>query len=99
MCFKQLYILAGMATLAASPVFSQSIGGGTVAGSVKDPSGAVIVHAKVVLRNPVTGYEQTATTGTDGAFRFTNIPLNPYELTASASAFAEIGRASCRERV
>ena len=88
MCLKQLYILAGMATLAASPVFSQSIGGGTVAGSVKDPSGAVIVHAKVVLRNPVTGYEQTATTGTDGAFRFTNIPLNPYELTASASAFA-----------
>ncbi len=89
MYFKHLYILMGLALLGAGPVFSQSIGGGTLAGSVKDPSGAVIVHAKVVLRNPVTGYVQTATTGTDGAFRFNNIPLNPYELTAGASGFAE----------
>ncbi|HXN46621.1 MAG TPA: TonB-dependent receptor, partial [Bryobacteraceae bacterium] len=88
MYFKHLYLLVGLALLAGTPVFSQSISGGTVAGSVKDPSGAVIVHAKVMLRNSVTGYEQTATTGADGAFRFNNVPLNPYRLNASASGFA-----------
>ncbi len=89
MFFKHLYILAGMAILAAGLAFSQSISGGTVSGTVADPSGAVIVHAKVVLRNPVTGYEQTATTGADGSFRFNNIPPNPYALTASAHGFAD----------
>src|SRR6202142_3563926 len=88
MYFKHLYLLVGLALLASAPGFSQSISGGTVAGSVKDPSGAVIVHAKVMLRNSVTGYEQTATTGADGAFRFNNVPLNPYRLNASASGFA-----------
>src|SRR6202142_3684622 len=88
MYFKHLYLLVGLALLASAPGFSQSISGGTVAGSVKDPSGAVIVHAKVMLRNSVTGYEQTSTTGADGAFRFNNVPLNPYRLNASASGFA-----------
>ena len=89
MCLKQLYLTAGMALLAACPAFSQSISGGTVAGSVTDPSGAVIPSAKVALRNAVTGYEQTAVTGADGAFRFNNVPQNPYKLTAIASGFGE----------
>jgi hypothetical protein len=89
MCFKHLCSLAALALLAAGPLFGQSISGGTVAGSVADPSGAVIPSAKVVLQNAVTGYEQTVVTAADGSFRFNNIPQNPYKLTASAPGFVE----------
>jgi len=89
MQFNYLPRLIGLALLSAGPQFCQSISGGTVVGSVTDPSGAVMVHAKLVLRNPVTGYEQTVVTGADGSFRFNNIPQNPYALTASAHGFAD----------
>ena len=41
----------------------------------------------VVLRNAVSGYSQSATTSTDGSFRLTNIPPNPYHLQITASGF------------
>jgi len=87
MQFNYLHGLIGLAFLSAGLLVGQSIGGGTVGGTVTDPSGAVIVHARVVLRNAVTGYEQTTVTGADGSFRFNNIPTNPYGLTASARGF------------
>ncbi len=71
-----------------APVFCQSINSGTVSGVVSDPSGAVITNAKIELRNPVTGYVQSAASNAAGAFRLTNIPPNSYQLSASASGFA-----------
>ncbi len=66
---------------------AQSINSGTVTGTVTDPSGAVVKGARVGLRNPVTGYEQSAVTDISGSFRFNNIPQNNYRLTASAAGF------------
>jgi hypothetical protein len=54
---------------------------------VKDPSGAVIAGANVEIRNPVSGYTRTAQTGTDGTFRFSNVPFNPYHLVVSEAGF------------
>jgi Carboxypeptidase regulatory-like domain/TonB-dependent Receptor Plug Domain len=68
-------------------MLGQSINSGTITGTVKDPSGAVIANAVVGLRNPITSYEQTVTTGADGSFRLNNIPQNNYQLTISASGF------------
>jgi hypothetical protein len=71
------------------PVSGQSLGNaGTIEGSVADPSGAAIVQAAVSIRNAVTGYHQSTTTDKDGAFRFTNIPPNPYHLEVTAPGFA-----------
>ena len=67
---------------------SQSISGGTVAGTITDPSGALVVGAQVRIANAVTGYQQTTTTDTAGAYRFNNVPLNEYTVTATASGFA-----------
>ena len=68
--------------------FAQSISSGTINGTVTDPSGAVVRGAAVLLRNPVTGYEQSAITDESGSFRFNNIPQNNYQLTAMASGFS-----------
>ena len=74
--------------LASGSAYSQSINSGTVTGIVTDQSGAVISHAGVQIRNPVTGYEQSVKTDNTGAFRFNNIPQNPYQLTVTADRFA-----------
>ena len=66
---------------------AQSIGSGTVTGTVVDPSGATIPGASVSIHNPITNYNQTATTDASGAFRFTNVPLNSYHLDAEAAGF------------
>jgi hypothetical protein len=88
MRFIHFLNLVGLALLASSPIFSQSISSGTVTGTVTDPSGAVISDAGVQLRNSVTGYEQSTKTDNTGAFRFNNVPHNPYRLTVTADGFA-----------
>ncbi len=71
------------------PAQAQSLGNaGTIEGSVLDPSGAAVANAKVTVHNPVSGYEQSTMTGTDGSFRLSNIPPNPYHLEVSAPGFA-----------
>src|SRR5580698_203112 len=64
--------------------------GGTVRGSVLDPSGAVIKGAVVEIHNPVSQYNQTTQTNDQGNFEFDNIPFNNYHVTATAQGFQAI---------
>jgi len=89
---KRLLALAALLLLACCPtqrVFGQSLGNaGTVEGTVVDPSGGAVAKAEVTLQNPVSGYNQMAVSGSDGMFRLSNIPPNPYHLEVKASGFA-----------
>ena len=69
------------------PTSAQSINSGTVTGTVKDPSGAIVAGAQVLLSNPVTGYQQKTITDSFGTYRFNNIPRNTYRLSAEAAGF------------
>src|SRR5689334_21504252 len=72
----------------ACPGHSQSVSSsGTIRGSVVDPTGAAVARASVRIQNPVTGYDQSATTDSKGTFEFPNIPYNNYHLTATAPGF------------
>ena len=73
---------------APRPALAQLGNSGSIEGTVKDPSGAVVVGATVEITNPVTGFERQATTGSDGSFRIENIPFNPYHVTVNAAGFA-----------
>jgi hypothetical protein len=76
-----------------STVQAQSLGNaGTIEGTVVDPSGAAVPKAVVTIHNPVTNYQQSTATDTTGAFRFTNVPPNPYHLEMRASGFAVLGK-------
>ena len=67
---------------------AQSAGNsGSISGTVEDPTGAVVPNATVEIRNPVSGYDRSATTDTSGKFSLPNIPYNPYHLTANATGF------------
>lgn len=68
----------------APSLSAQTLVSGDLAGSITDPTGAVIPNATVTLTNTATGAKQTATTGGDGGYRFSL--LNPGRYTVSASA-------------
>ena len=56
-------------------------------GSVKDESGAVIVGAKVTLRNSQTNVGRTKITDRDGGYLFDLMPIGAYELTVEQAGF------------
>jgi hypothetical protein len=55
---------------------------------VVDPAGAAVAKATVNIHNAVTGYRQVTITGSDGLFRFGNIPPNSYHVEVTATGFA-----------
>src|ERR1700687_5775396 len=61
--------------------------GGSISGTIKDRSGAVIPDVAVIVRNVDTGVERTSSTNGDGFFAFTVIPVGHYEMEISHAGF------------
>jgi hypothetical protein len=78
--------------LNASLALAQIGNSGSIEGTVKDPSGAAIPGATVQITNVVSGLSRTTTTASDGSFRFTNVPFNPYHLSVSVSGFDSLSQ-------
>src|SRR5499426_1685753 len=88
-----IILLAGLLYSMPASGLSQSRGSaGTVSGLVSDPNGAVIAGAKVVIQNPLTGYRRVTTTDEVGAFRFSDVPQNNYQLSVSANGFGSVSQ-------
>jgi len=77
-----------------APVFAaQSAGNaGTVAGTITDPTGAILPGASVTIRNVVSGYERTSVSDGSGHYQFTNVPFNPYRMSISATGFSSVAQ-------
>src|SRR5258708_15721899 len=88
--FRGFAILALVLSLwiGAIPAGAQLGNSGSIEGVVKDATGGAIASAKIEISNPVTGYRRETVTGSDGSFRFTNVPFNPYHLVVTADGFA-----------
>ena len=65
---------------------------GSVSGTVVGPDGAAMPGVVLLLRNAITGFSASATTGRDGSFRFVNVPFNPYELHVEVQGFKTVHR-------
>jgi len=62
----------------------------SVAGTTKDPSGAVIPGASVVLANVDTGAERTVVSDSQGRYSFSQVQPGSYKLTAKAPGFNDV---------
>jgi hypothetical protein len=58
-----------------------------ITGTVKDPSGAVLIGAQVTLTNVNTNISRTAKTNKDGSYLFTLIPIGTYQLSVEQQGF------------
>ena len=83
-----IVVLGFVVLLTAGPAMAQLGNSGSIEGVVKDPSGGVVAGATVGISYPVSGFHRETTTGSDGDFRFTNVPFNPYHLAVAAPGFA-----------
>jgi hypothetical protein len=90
---KRSSVMASMAfalflLIGEAPADAQLGNSGSIEGVVKDASGGVIAGAKIEVSNPVSGFSREIATGSDGSFRLSNVPFNPYHLTVTAEGFS-----------
>ncbi|HKX83869.1 MAG TPA: carboxypeptidase regulatory-like domain-containing protein, partial [Pyrinomonadaceae bacterium] len=62
---------------------------GSIEGTVKDPQGAVVQNATVVVRNLATNAAKTVVTNDDGHYRVLQLQPGFYEVKASAANFKQ----------
>src|SRR6185312_244968 len=76
-----LFGLGTSARLAAQVV------GGTLSGTVTDPSGAAVPNAAVNVKNNATGVATDVTTNNDGLYNAPNLNPGVYTVTITATGF------------
>ena len=84
---KTLSAVLFLLLAAMAPAASGQANNGRVAGTVVDPSGAVLPGASVTLRNLGTNAASEVTTGADGRFSFPEQPIGRYQLTVVLQGF------------
>ncbi len=60
---------------------------GTILGTVTDPQGAMVVGAKVTVKNVATGLERTTDTSADGSYAVPELPIGTYTVTVTQTGF------------
>jgi hypothetical protein len=70
----------------AVPTHAQ-VAGGTLSGTITDPSGGQVPLAQVVIKNVATGVDRTVTTNTNGYYIAVNLLPGEYLVTISATGF------------
>src|ERR1700686_3035853 len=68
------------------PVHAQ-VTGATLSGTVRDPSGALIVNARISINNVATGVTRALTTDAAGFYSAPNLLPGTYEVSATAPGF------------
>jgi hypothetical protein len=88
---RPLFAMMGLIVLlliVLSPGLRAQEAGGTIVGTVTDPSGAAVASANVSIKNTATGVERTVTTNEDGLYVAPNLVPGSYEIQVTATGFA-----------
>src|SRR5258708_4278657 len=75
------------ALLASGQLFAQMTVTGSIEGTVTDPTGNVVVGAKVTLTSEKTGESRNATSNGAGAFSFVAVQPDQYSIRVEQSGF------------
>src|ERR1700756_1592831 len=73
--------------LCSLPMYGQTADTGAIAGSVSDPSGALVATAALVVKSQATQEERDLTTDADGNFSVPFLTPGNYDLTVRAPGF------------
>jgi hypothetical protein len=82
-----------LTVLLAAPTAHGQVLYGSVTGTIKDPSGALVPQATVTATNQATGESRSVTSNAQGDYRVLNLAPGPYTIavkpTASFAAYAQ----------
>src|SRR3989454_12325774 len=84
-CRVAVFVL-GLVLFLAVPVFAQ-LPTGTILGTVKDASGALVPGATVTAQNVETGTVRSILTDETGAYRLAALPVGHYDLRVELAGF------------
>ncbi len=87
MTLRFLPTITLLSTCFALPALGQNVGA-TVTGFVKDPLGAVIPGANIVVTNVATNVVRTGTSGGSGLYSIGEVPAGMYKVTITALGFS-----------
>lgn len=85
---KGVYTFLLVCFLSLTATFAQTSKGFLV-GTVADPNGAIIPSANITITNTATGAVRTTVSQSNGSYRFDAIDPGTYNLTISATGFAD----------
>ena len=80
-------LISGAALVAPANARGQTIGTGSIQGTIYDASGSVLPGAAVNAANPATGYVVTQNTSAAGSYVLGSLPPGSYKVTVTASGF------------
>lgn len=83
---RGLVWLVGVCLLVAAPLAAQTFRG-SIVGVVSDASGAVVLDARVTIKNLGTGVQRTASTDDTGYFVAAELPIGNYSVTVEKEGF------------
>lgn len=85
-----LFLIGALSVMSIVRAASAQVDQGTVSGSVKDASGAIIPGAEVTLTNTDTGLVLHGTTNGSGIFSFSPVKIGHYSVSASSTGFQTV---------
>ena len=74
-----------LVAISALSLYSQTLTTGDIAGTVKDPSGAIVPGATIDLKNLDTGESQHQAANQSGEFRFATLKSGNYQISGAAT--------------
>jgi hypothetical protein len=83
----------GLICIPPPPAAAQAVSG-TILGSVKDATGAVVPGATVTLVNSGTGYSRTIVTNAQGEYVAPSLPTGTYTVTGELTGFKKVSLAN-----
>ncbi len=83
-----MIVLLAVLIIVPSPHLRAQEAGGTIVGTVTDPSGAAVASANVSIKNIATGVERSVSTNDDGLYVAPNLVPGNYEIQVTATGFS-----------
>lgn len=83
----RLGLLAATALFLLLPSANAQTVYGSIAGTVSDPTGAVIPNAQIQAKNEASGSELNTESTSAGAYRLPQVPIGAYDITVTAAGF------------
>lgn len=90
---KQLwtaFIVGAVCLVLTASGFAQGIATGSISGTVVDPSGSVVLGAKVAAQSKSTNQAMSGVSNEQGLFAFRSVPPGSYKITIEAKGFRTV---------
>jgi outer membrane receptor protein involved in Fe transport len=85
--FAHIAAIFVMVPILFPAVLQAQVAGGTLSGTISDPTGRAIPQAQIAITNVATGVERTVTTNTDGFYTAVNLLPGEYQVKITATGF------------